>query len=79
VLGLAQEPLLRLLEPSLQVMIDKVPQARSRIATAHKRLLEALEARDAEGAHGWMARHIRDFRKGFEIAGIDLALRLTEA
>jgi hypothetical protein len=24
-----------------------------------------------------MARHIRDFRKGYEIAGIDLALRLT--
>jgi hypothetical protein len=23
-----------------------------------------------------MARHIRDFRKGYEIAGIDLALRL---
>ena len=79
VLGLAQEPLLRLLEPSLQVMIDKVPQARSRITTAHRRLLEALESQDAAGAHDWMARHIRDFRKGYEIAGIDLALRLTEA
>ena len=77
VLGLAQEPLLQLLEPSLRVMIDKVPQARSRIATAHRRLLEALEARDADGAHDWMARHIRDFRKGYEIAGIDLQLRLT--
>jgi len=77
VLGLAQEPLLQLLEPSLRVMIDKVPQARSRIATAHRRLLDALEARDAEGAHDWMARHIRDFRRGYEIAGIDLQLRLT--
>ncbi len=54
VLGLAQEPLLQLLEPSLRVMIDKVPQARSRIATAQRRLVEALEARDADGAHaGW--------------------------
>jgi GntR family transcriptional regulator, transcriptional repressor for pyruvate dehydrogenase complex len=79
VLGLAQEPLLRLLEPSLRLMIDQVPQARSRIATAHKRLLEALERQDAAGAHGWMARHIRDFRKGYELAGIDLALRLAEA
>jgi GntR family transcriptional regulator, transcriptional repressor for pyruvate dehydrogenase complex len=77
VLALAQEPLLQLLEPSLHVMIDKVPQARSRIATAHRRLLEALEARDADGAREWMARHIRDFRKGYEIAGIDLQLRLT--
>jgi DNA-binding FadR family transcriptional regulator len=77
VLGLAQEPLLRLLEPSLRIMIDKVPQARARIATAHRRLLEALEARDEAAARDWMARHIRDFRKGYELAGIDLSLRLT--
>ena len=77
VLGLAQEPLLQLLEPSLGVMIDKVPQARARIATAQRRLVEALEAREPELAHQWMARHIRDFRRGYELAGIDLGLRLT--
>ncbi len=77
VLGLAQEPLLQLLEPSLRVMIDKVAQARSRISTAQKRIVEALEARDADGARTWMARHIRDFRKGYEIAQIDLELRIT--
>jgi DNA-binding FadR family transcriptional regulator len=77
VLGLAQEPLLQLLEPSLRIMIDKVPQARTRIAIAQHRLLEAVEARDEPAARDWMARHIRDFRKGYEIAGIDLALRLT--
>jgi DNA-binding FadR family transcriptional regulator len=79
VLGLAQEPLLQLLEPSLRIMIDKVPQARARIATAHRRLLEALEARDESAAQEWMARHIRDFRRGYELAGIDLALRLTSS
>jgi GntR family transcriptional regulator, transcriptional repressor for pyruvate dehydrogenase complex len=76
VLGLAQEPLLQLLEPSLRVMIDKVPQARTRIATAHRHLREALAARNTEDAHAWMARHIRDFRRGYEIAGIGLGLRL---
>ena len=77
VLGLAQEPLLQLLEPSLGVMIDRVPQARARIATAQHRLVEALEARQPQVAHDWMARHIRDFSKGYELAGIGLALRLT--
>jgi len=77
VLGLAQEPLLQLLEPSLRVMIDKVPQARSRIITAQRRICEALKARDAEGARAWMAKHIRDFRKGYEIAKIDLEHRVT--
>jgi GntR family transcriptional regulator, transcriptional repressor for pyruvate dehydrogenase complex len=77
VLMLAQEPLLQLLEPSLQVMIDKVPQARSRITTAQRRITEALSGRDTVGARTWMARHIRDFRKGFELAGIDLQDRIT--
>ena len=77
VLGLAQEPLLQLLEPSLRVMIDKLPQARARIGTAQRRLAEAIEARDEDGAHAWMARHIRDFRKGYELAGIALALKLS--
>lgn len=77
VLGLAQEPLLDLLEPSLRVMIDKVPQARSRIATAERRIHEALARRDAEAARGWMARHIRDFRRGYELAGIALDCRIA--
>lgn len=77
VLMLAQEPLLQLLEPSLHVMIDKVPQARSRIITAQRRMSDALKERDTEGARTWMARHIRDFRKGYEIARIDLELRIS--
>ncbi len=77
VLMLAQEPLLQLLEPSLRVMIDKVPQARSRIIAAQRKISDALKERDTEGSRTWMSRHIRDFRKGFEIAGIDLKLRIT--
>ena len=72
VLVLAQEPLLQLLEPSLGAMIDRVPQARTRIMTAQRRLIEALDACDAEQAQRWMARHIRDFRRGYELAGIPL-------
>lgn len=79
VLGLAQEPLLQLLEPSLRIMIDKVPQARARIAVAQRRICEALQARDAETARSWMAKHIRDFRKGYEIAKIDLALHVAHS
>ena len=72
-------PLLQLLEPSLRVMIDKVPQARSRILTAQRHLVAALQAQDESAAETWMARHIRDFKRGYELAGIDLTLRLTAA
>ena len=76
VLSLAQEPLLQLLQPSLRVMIDQVPQARARIAAAQRRITAALQARDCEDARTWMAKHIRDFRKGYEIAKIDLKVRI---
>jgi DNA-binding FadR family transcriptional regulator len=73
VLVLAQEPLLTLLEPAVCDMIGRVPQARTRIATAQGRILEAVVAGDAQEARVWMGRHIRDFRTGCELSRIDLA------
>jgi len=70
-LAVAQEPLLQLLEPSLAAMIGKVVQARVRIIDAQRRLTQAVESRDSEAAQTWMAKHIRDFRRGFELAGIN--------
>lgn len=77
VLAMAQEPLIQLLEPSLGAMIDKVAQARARIATAQRRVSEAIQARNAEAARTWMTKHVRDFRRGYELAGIDLELKIT--
>jgi DNA-binding FadR family transcriptional regulator len=69
---LAHEPLVQLLVPSLAALINKVPQAAARIATAQKRIAAAIRARDAALAEEWMAKHIRDFRRGFEVAAIPL-------
>jgi GntR family transcriptional regulator, transcriptional repressor for pyruvate dehydrogenase complex len=77
VLMLAQEPLLQLLEPSLRIMIDKVPQARSRIMTAERRIVDAVAAAAAPAAREWMEKHIRDFKKGYELAHIDLEHQVT--
>jgi GntR family transcriptional repressor for pyruvate dehydrogenase complex len=77
VLVMAQQPLIQLLEPSLGAMIDKVPQARSRLVTAQRRLTDAIQARSADDARSWMVKHIRDFRRGYEVAGIDLGLKIT--
>ena len=74
---LAHEPLVQLLVPSLGAMIDKVPQARG----AHRRGADAGSWRRSASAmrrrpRDWMAKHIRDFRRGFEIAGIGLERRV---
>jgi GntR family transcriptional repressor for pyruvate dehydrogenase complex len=74
---LAHEPLVQVLEPSLAILIRKVPQARSRVAMAQKRILSAIRDQDASQAETWMAKHIRDFRRGFEIAGIALERRVS--
>jgi DNA-binding FadR family transcriptional regulator len=76
---LAHEPLVQLLVPSLGAMIDEVPQARARIGDAQKRIVGAIRDRDPAQAEEWMAKHIRDFRRGFEIAGIALDGRIGGA
>jgi DNA-binding FadR family transcriptional regulator len=78
VLMLSHEPLVQLLAPSLGTMIDGVPQARTRIATAQRKILEALKAGDAEAARSWAEKHIRDYRRGYELAGIDLERRVED-
>jgi DNA-binding FadR family transcriptional regulator len=75
-LAMMQEPLLQLLQNSLTLMIDRSPNARARIARAQRELCEALASRDAATAADWMGKHVRDFRRGFELAGIDLALTI---
>lgn len=79
VLVLAMRPVTRLLAPSLRRMIDRAPQGRARILVAQRCILEALRKRDATGAESWMTRHVQDFRRGYEIAGISLDTRAADA
>ena len=76
-LMLAQEPLLQLLAPSLAAVIDQLPQARARIAAAQRHLCEAIAGRDEEAARSWMGKHIRDFRRGYQLAGINMLRRVV--
>jgi DNA-binding FadR family transcriptional regulator len=79
VLVLAMQPVTKLLAPSLRRMIDRVPQARSRIVVAQRCIVEALRKGDAAESHSWMTRHVQDFRRGYEIAGIALDTRAADA
>jgi GntR family transcriptional repressor for pyruvate dehydrogenase complex len=76
---LAHEPLVELLVPSLGAMIDKVSQARARISAAQRRIVTAIRGQDGPQAEDWMGKHIRDFRRGFELARIGLEQRVGNA
>jgi GntR family transcriptional regulator, transcriptional repressor for pyruvate dehydrogenase complex len=70
VLVLAKQSLTQALAPSLARMIDTVPQARARITDAQRRIIIALRDKNADEARKWMSKHVRDFKRGYEVAGI---------
>jgi len=74
---LAYEPLRRLLFPTFKAVFSRVPLAGSRLLKAHRAIMDALTAGDAAGAGLWMEKHIQDFRRGFRLAQLDLALPVT--
>jgi DNA-binding GntR family transcriptional regulator len=50
---------------------------RSRLLAAHRNILDALKSGDAATAEEWMKRHIEDFRRGYELANLDIDTPIT--
>jgi GntR family transcriptional repressor for pyruvate dehydrogenase complex len=67
VLALSQAPLNLLLAPALTRIVDRVPQARSRIVEAQGKITAAIKLRKSEQARIWMEKHIRDFKRGHDL------------
>ncbi len=68
VLAWSQAPVNLLLEPALSGIIDRLPQASERILEAQRRITTAIKAKRSEVARTWMEKHIRDFKRGYELA-----------
>lgn len=68
-LVLSREPIGQLLFRPYLELARHVPQAPARNLAAHREMLAAVRAGDSERAAQWMTRHIRDLRKGWEMAG----------
>jgi GntR family transcriptional regulator, transcriptional repressor for pyruvate dehydrogenase complex len=68
VLALSQAPLNLLLVPALSRVIDRVPQARARIQAAQGKIIDAIRLNKSEQARNWMEKHIRDFKRGYELS-----------
>lgn len=75
----AREPLGRLLFPAFDVVMTRVGKAGERLLKAHKAIFEAIRDQDAEGARKWMEKHIQDFKRGYEVAGIDMRTPVVQA
>lgn len=51
--------------------------AGARLLLAHRKIYEALQARDVEEARTWMARHIGDFQRGCDLANLDFTAPIS--
>lgn len=71
-LNLAREPISRLFYPSFQRVMSNVPVAGQRLIGAHKAIAESINRGDGPAAESWMAKHIVDFRRGLEMADVDV-------
>ena len=70
VISLSQSPLNVLLVPALTGIIDRLPQARHRIEVAQTHITSSIRRRDRVEARIWMEKHIRDFKRGFELSSM---------
>jgi DNA-binding GntR family transcriptional regulator len=76
---LAREPISLLYNPTLLRIHLHLPQSKARNLDAHRAILDALRRRDADDAAEWTRRHMNDFRKGFEMTGLDMGTPVQAA
>ncbi|MBP0441424.1 FadR/GntR family transcriptional regulator [Tianweitania sediminis] len=69
VLELAREPGALLFFPTSELVCRKVPEGAGRMLQAHRYIIAAIRAGNADEARLWMRRHVVDWKRGFERAG----------
>jgi GntR family transcriptional regulator, transcriptional repressor for pyruvate dehydrogenase complex len=70
-LQLCRSPIGQLLYPAFLPVMQR-PPAGARLLVAHEAIMKALNDRDPVAASSWMHRHVVDFRRGYEAAGLDI-------
>lgn len=71
-LMLAREPISLLYKPTLIRIYSQIPQSKSRVLTAHRHIVDGLDRGNADMAVEWTHKHMVDFQRGFQMAGLDM-------
>lgn len=75
VLLMSREPVSLLFYPSLEKLFQHpatMDVSPKRVVEAHREIVIAMKNLDHESASKWMQRHMIDFRRGYDLANIDL-------
>jgi len=76
---LARAPINRLMRAGYAAIAPKLPQSGARLLEAHRHVLSALRSHDAEAARGWTHKHMLDYQRGCDVAGLDMREPLPQA
>jgi GntR family transcriptional repressor for pyruvate dehydrogenase complex len=77
-LQLCREPIGQLFYPSFLRLVLRLNVV-ERLVFAHEQILDGLRTHDAIKARLWMAKHVVDFRRGYELANLDVTQPFTLA
>lgn len=75
---LARQPLSQVFYPAYRPVIERLKPG-NRILESHRHIFDAIRANDPDTAATWAEKHMRDFRRGIEMAKIDFAAPLEAA
>ena len=75
VLILAHEPITMLFIPAGRLILPRL-QTYRRVLDAHRFIYEGLKNHDLNDTRKWMRLHMHDFRRGYEMTGLDLDMTL---
>ena len=64
-------PISDLFYPSFQTVMTRL-NASERLPMVHEYILQAIKWGDVAEAREWMIKHLDDFRKGHELASLDI-------
>lgn len=68
---LARQPLGQIFYPAFYGVMSRL-NAGPRLLFAHKTIFEAVRDRDTAKATLWMQKHIKDFKRGYHLANLDM-------
>ena len=77
-LQLCREPIGQVFYPAFLRLVLRL-NVGERLVFAHQQVLDGLRARDRGKARLWMEKHIVDFRRGYELANLDISQPITWA
>lgn len=75
-LTLARAPLGQLMHSGYAAIAPALPQSGARLLAIHRQVLDAVVRRDPNAAEIAMQKHMKDYQRGCEVAGLDMALPL---